>query len=366
MDLDFESEKFKQLLTDNEEKIKSHSNEIVKTNEFKRLYSFLDSFVHENINKDFIVLLFEKQSIKKIPNECTSILKLIKEESTLYNFIYINSNLKVSRHVKRELPKQSNDSRRCLTSLSGSTKVVFLLSPDGINYFINKEDFGDGIFYSLDSLKSYKERRTIDNIEDLFDNFRKLLRERSVYESFFVSKSHLLSLKKDLDNKLTDKIFVKQYKHLLNNRPEDRFRECLRKYLKDNLRVNLINKEFMLETLKRLDIVMYDESGNNIFFIEVKWVGQSIKSDGKSFGLSFSEKDIVPDAYIQTTNYLMDLNNDNQNVKKGFLVVFDARKDDLADTGVSFEEDKLPPKNLKHLYKFKKIDDFRVKNDLPA
>lgn len=47
-------------------------------------------------------------------------------------------------------------------------------------------------------------------------------------------------------------------------------------FLKEKLKVFFVQKEVMLESLKRLDIAMIDEDGEGLYFIEIKWVGTSI------------------------------------------------------------------------------------------
>src|SRR5690606_21096099 len=133
--------------------------------------------------------------------------------------------------------------------------------------------------------------------------------------------------------------FIADYKHLLRNKPENTFRDDLREFLKFNLRVTQV-KEFLLENMKRLDIYLYDEFGE-IYLIEVKWVGQSIHPQGKKVGISFDGRDINPKAFFQVLDYLEELDNKGQNIVRAYLVVFDARKEDLNDTGNDFNDSLL-------------------------
>lgn len=127
-----------------------------------------------------------------------------------------------------------------------------------------------------------------------------------------------------------------------------------------------IPKEGMLENLKRLDIVMIDEDGQGLYFIEVKWVGTSIHPSGKDFGTEYKAKPrIVPDAFKQSTEYITELLAENIDVKLGYLAVFDARNETLPDTGVGMSIDKIPEKDRPSFYKHIKIDDFRVINEHP-
>jgi len=68
----------------------------------------------------------------------------------------------------------------------------------------------------------------------------------------------------------------------------------------------------------------------------------------------------------QALDYLEELDNKGENIVRAYLVVFDARKDDLKDTGDNFDDSKLTPIQQKHFRKFEKIKDLRVKNTHPS
>ncbi|MBP1615733.1 MAG: hypothetical protein H6Q13_3181, partial [Bacteroidetes bacterium] len=195
---------------------------------------------------------------------------------------------------------------------------------------------------------------------------RQRLKSRDVYNKFFVSKSHLLSLKTDMGSQLDDKKYIYDNKQLLENKPEDKFREDLRFFLSEKLKANFLSKEYILENFKRLDIFILDESGYELYLIEVKWVGISINPSGKKTGTSYSERDIVPNAVKQTVGYLRQLFDEQKNIKLGYLAVFDARKEDLPDTGNSINNLCFENEDAIHFRKFRKIADFRVLNEHPA
>src|SRR5690606_14624208 len=136
-----------------------------------------------------------------------------------------------------------------------------------------------------------------------------------------------------------EKKFISDYKHILRNRPEDTFRDDLRLFLTYHIKISQV-KEFLLENMRRLDIYLYDEYGE-IYLIEVKWVGHSIHQEGKKFGTMFDSKDITPKAFFQSLEYLEELDKKGENIVRAYLVVFDARKENLDDTGKNFDKSSL-------------------------
>jgi hypothetical protein len=63
---------------------------------------------------------------------------------------------------------------------------------------------------------------------------------------------------------------------------------------------------------------------------------------------------------------LEELDNKRENIVRAYLVVFDARKEDLPDTVENFDKSKLNEIQLKQYRKFEKIKDLRVKNFHPS
>ena len=102
---------------------------------------------------------------------------------------------------------------------------------------------------------------------------------------------------KDLKSTLSEKDFIEANKHLVKNKPESYFRDDLLGYLQDVMRAR-VSKEFTLNDNDRIDILVQDEAGLGIYFIEVKWVGTSIHPSGKKISslsnptLKLSPKDI--------------------------------------------------------------------------
>ncbi|MFY7845939.1 MAG: hypothetical protein ACOVQV_12525, partial [Chryseobacterium gambrini] len=207
-------------------------------------------------------------------------------------------------------------------------------------------------------------KKDISQINDVLIQYQESLRDRKFYCKFFIGLSHLKSLHKDLNEPNDEKTFISNYKHLLRNKPENTFRDDLRQFLSFNLKISQV-KEFILENMRRLDIYLYDEYGE-IYLIEVKWVGQSVHNAGKKIGTSYDSNDINPDAFVQALDYLEELDNKGENIVRAYLVVFDARKDNLDDTGKDFDSSVLTPTQTKYYRKFEKIKDLRVRNFHPS
>lgn len=120
-------------------------------------------------------------------------------------------------------------------------------------------------------------------------------------------------MKKDLNSMVGEEQFIKDHCHLLNNKPEDRLRENLRHFLNMRLKATLLTKEYILANFNRLDIFILDESGTELYLIEVKWVGECISAEGKKISkTSFDETDINPKAVIQSVKYLKQLHYEKQ------------------------------------------------------
>lgn len=372
MDFNFKNNNFQSILKQKREEIlKRTTLGIQESSKFKQLYSSLVSYLKNNAFTDFKAILISKENIEELPDSFYDILEdtLNSDTGIFNNYLILDSQLSIidkARDSKYSI--DSNDVRKLYVELSKSY-VIFLLQPqEAISLFIDGEDFIEGVFLSLKDMQSYTSKRDITKIVELFDEYQTHLKNRCIYNKFFISKSHLKSLKKDLKSTISEDKFIEEFCHLLENKPEDRFREDLRHFLKDRLKANLLAKEHVLANFKRLDIFILDESGTELYLIEVKWVGECVSADGKSISTTaYSEKDINPNAVIQSVKYLKQLDSEKENIKLGFLVVFDARKDqNLTDTVNNFDEKLLEEEHRKHYKKFRKVKDFKVKNLHPS
>ncbi|MBD2792592.1 hypothetical protein ID852_17585 [Xenorhabdus sp. 42] len=370
MDFNFKNNSsFKDLIKAKEKEIlKRTLNSFQETNEFKIFYNALLSYLNSRERLDMKLLLITKEDIFKL-----SVDFYINLESSLdsdigiqYNSLFLNHKMEIVQYDKVSTKSDSNEARKLYAELSKDYLVFLLLPGKVIKYFIDGDDFGDGIFFTMADYISYDEKRPIERINELFIQYRQQLAIRNTYCKFFLSKSHIKSLRKDMNSSLDEKKFIEKYNYLLNNKPEDLFREDLRLFLNGKLKAVLLSKELILENFKRLDIVMLDESGSDFYLIEVKWVGTSVHHEGKMIGTSYDESDITPAAIKQSVSYINQLHKERKNIKIAYLAVFDAREDqDQRDTGTNINEDILDEEDKKFFNQFRKIDDFKVKNFHP-
>ena len=108
-----------------------------------------------------------------------------------------------------------------------------------------------------------------------------------------------------------------------------------------------------------------DKIEKAIYIIEVKWLGQAISPEGVGPGTTYSQAHIVPEAFNQTLDYIRLLTGDGRDVKKGYLVVFDARAGIHAETGDFMSADDYSEENRGYIRKFVKVQDIKVKNTRP-
>lgn len=360
---------FKDLIKSKEKEIMKRTlNSFQETNEFKAFHGALLTYLNSRERQDIKALLITKEHVVNlVPSFYPKLQSSLDSDIGIqYNSLILDSNMDITGHEMIYSKGDSNEARKLYAELSKEYLVFLLLPGKVIKYFIDGDDFGDGIFFSIADYISYDEKMPIQRINELFIEYRQQLTVRNTYCKFFISKSHLKSLRMDMKATLDEKRFIEKYKYILQNKPEDLFREDLRLFLTGKLKANFVAKESILENFKRLDIVMLDESGNDTYLIEVKWVGTSIHGDGKKLGTSYDESDITPAAIKQSVSYINQLNKERKNIKIAYLAVFDAREDqDLRDTGTNIKEDILDEEDKKFFNQFRKIEDFKVKNFHP-
>ncbi len=360
---------FKDLLKRNRNVISdTRLNGLETTDKFKLMQSLIKAMSDNYPNNSIKFIVISEEDLQNLTNNADSAIdQLFKEPSFVQNcHIVIDSNFMI-QEVNNDHHEDNNETRRIFTQMSKDGVVVFMVLPDGIiNYFVDGRDGGDSIFYENSTLHSFNRKKPISELKSVLEEYRKHLKFRNTYSKFFVEKSHLRSLRTDLKSGLSEEQFIKANKQLLRNAPEDCFRDDLRMFLKENLKVFFVQKEVMLESLNRLDIAMIDEDGMGLYFIEVKWVGTSIHQLGKKIGTTYNAKPrIVPDAFKQSIAYITELLSEEKDFKSGYLAVFDARDEELPDTGADMTIDQIPEKDRSSYYRCIKLDDFRVINEHP-
>lgn len=337
---------------------------IQNTEYFKIFHSSLVSYISSRDIKEFKVILMSKNDMSLLSDGYyEKLCQVLDSDNTVFNsHVILNGSLDIVSSYNESSPKNSGDARKIYLEISKSY-ITFVIHPGkNLSFFIDGDEFGEAIFYTNDELLSYQKMVDVSEMPSLFDEYRKHLMLRNNYNKFFIPKSHLESLRVDLKSSLDNEKFVDSHKHLLNNKPEDLFREDLRHFLQSKLRAKFLSREVILENFKRLDIFLIDESGSGLYLIEVKWVGTSISKCGKKIGTSYDESDIYPDAIKQTVNYINQLHFEDKNIKIGYLAVFDARLEAIDDTKTDLKSLSLEESAVA---KFRRLPNFRVYNQHP-
>ncbi len=345
---------------------------------FKKFRTNLYTYKDMHPLTGFVSVLIDREHIKLLIDNCTeNLFESINQcIATAHNHLIVDHTCSI---ISTELKHFDSSQKAKSIYLELSKKwCVFVIKKVDIHYFVDGDDVGEIIFFTKEEEARYKERKSVTQLSEIFDQYRIKLSQRDSYSKFFVSNSSKKALLKllitdgkaltETDPKKQKKVeerFLLDNKQLLENKPEDRFREDLRKYLDDQLKATVeVTREHLLENLKRIDILITDEYGD-LYLIEVKWVGTSVHSGGGEIGITFKDSDINPDAIVQTIDYLWQLQQQNKYIKMGYLVVFDARDANLPDTVATFEIAKLKPQSATFYSRFMKIKDFRVINQHP-
>ncbi len=367
-EFNFKDDSFKQLLKQKESQIHIRTdNGIQETDNFKNLHRSLITFHNKRSIKDYTAFLITKEEIENLIEDYSEklFLNLDSQLCIINNHLLFDRNLDVKDSERKEI-KNNNEARKYYLELSKDV-CVFLINPKGVHYFVDGNDIGETIFFTLDTLNTYNGLKEITEIVEIFNEYRQHLKNRDIYSKFFASKSSKASLCKHQIKKPTIEDyegFLNKHKQLLENKPEVRFRDDLLAFLKRTLKANVLAKEYLLDNLKRLDIYINDDYGE-LYLIEVKWVGISMHPKGQKIGTGYTASSINPAAVLQSVNYIKQLNEENKNIKLGYLAVFDARYEDLPDTLDTFDENLITTDLKKFRSKYIKIPDFRVINVHP-
>ena len=360
---------FKEYLSGKKQDIYYRTNDgVQETEPFRRLLSILTQCRRKIEEQDFRLILISKEDLSSLcDNAYDQAIELFRHATFLTSrTVIVDANMTIQNSNNDPFPNGDNDARRYFTSLATDDMVVFHVAPNAmVNYFIDGKDYGDGIFYTRAAMNSYEELKSIEHLHEVLDDYRIHLTRQDTYMKFFVTKASLRALYAILKPDGTEETFVNAHSCLLNNKPEEIFREDIRNYITRHMKV-VVTREVTLEDLNRLDIELTDEAGQDLYFIEIKWVGQSIHSSGQKLGTQYKSKPrIYPDAVKQVVSYIDELLSEDKNIKLGYLAVFDARKDDMPDTGTGININDLPENHHKHFHRFVKLPDFRVKNINP-
>ncbi|MBR4560670.1 MAG: hypothetical protein IKO23_01990 [Bacteroidales bacterium] len=363
------NEEFKHMLDSRKQDILQRTSDgVQETPQFQRLFSILAECRRKNEERDFRLILISNDDLSNLCSDAAEKAhSLFRHPVFLTNrTVYVDAQLSIRNCNNDPFPIGENNARRYFASLTNEGLVAFHIAPNAtVNYFIQGRDYGDGVFYTREALLSYEERKTIEHLENVLDDYRIHLTHQDAYLKFFVDKTGLRALHALTNSSEHIDAFISANKHVLKNKPEYLFQEDIRNYINQHMRV-VVTREVVLENLDRLDIELTDQGGNDLYFIEIKWVGESIGPNNDSIPTKFdAQPRIRPNAVRQVAGYIDQLLKENKNIKYGYLAVFDARKEDLDDTGKDITETDLPEGLRKHYPRFVKLKDFRVKNVNP-
>ncbi|MEX0597319.1 MAG: hypothetical protein WD512_12565 [Candidatus Paceibacterota bacterium] len=375
---DFEG--LKELLDQKQAAIKKRTTTgIHEESNFKRLLAACNSYRDKRPHTGIISLIMSVESIKISHSSSVETLYSSLDECVhkACNHVSIDEEFNFTSSEKIHT-SNSNEIKEVYRELSKDGYCVIVIGAELTSYLIDGDFVGEAIFFTKEDLESFEKRKDVTDLIELFEDYRKHVKIRPVYQNFFVSNSGKKALFSHLINdgqmpdpgnkdnyKKSEKEFLDKYKNLLENKPEDRFRENLRKYLEANLKGTIsVTKEHILENFKRIDIFINDEFGD-LYLIEVKWIGLSIHASGKKLGTEYNPSDINPEAIKQTILYLSELFENKKDIKIGYLVVFDAREGETEDSVPNFNELSFPDQLEKFSYRFKKIPDIKVLNKHP-
>ena len=368
--MDFENATFRNEILSVKERVEQFAAEPILDNfSFKLLRSLFISEMAKSPYVDMKSISISTDELAKLSDDLDVQVKaLFSSDAFIKNrHIVIDNQMSVIAVNNEEFAKDSSQAIQMYSEASRDGKIIFLLSYNNtLSFFINGHNYG-ALFATAEDLALYNKRKTVDELDQVFEDYRNHhITDSNNYQKFFVSLTELRSLHKDLDSKLSEKDFIDENRHLVKNRPESYFRDDLLGYLQNVMRAT-VSKEFTLNDNDRIDILVQDEAGLGIYFIEVKWVGTSIHRSGKTIGSSADPNpNVVPEGYQQTIRYIKELTDMSYKVKLGYLVVFDARKDDAeGDTGDGRSLDMLEESYKKYERQFRKVADFRVVNEKP-
>lgn len=371
MNYDFGGEEFKSQLKQKSNEIGERlSNTIIDSPNFLLLRNLLKAASDNYRVNDYHCLTISETDFLRLPEDMDEkVAALFKEPVFIKHYhVEIGQDFSILSNDDSVPSHNNNEVRRYYTELSKNRIVIFLFtSGQDVNYFVGGIDGGNNIFYTKEEADSYIKKKKANELENVLEDYRVHLRQRDTYEKFFITKSMLNILYESLKiAKKNEKSFKKENGYLLFNKPESRFRDDLYFYLKSEMQA-IINREDFQDDENRLDISVMDNFGTGIYLLEIKWIGKSISADDKGFGTEFSPTPHKVAEWVnQTVGYIKQKSDEHANIKNGYLVVFDARLNDITTDydqmiSVNVLEEDLKP----FFYRFKKINDFRVKNTTP-
>ncbi len=298
------------------DELKESASAGISLNETKRIdivISQFQKFWQANKGRRILYIFVLPSDIERI-NLSTTFGKLAEIEKQLGIANWFEFDMEGQYHIYTN--DYSNDQECEFAEYSNcKKKYVFFFGHEGVDFW------KDGVkkhkanrLYSYDDINRYREKAVISNISNVIENYEKFyLSQKTNVCKFFESKRY------------HDDIGDRSYSILLN-RPENLMRDDLKNYLNDNVQ-GTFNIEYKLNSGNLVDIYT-EQSGNELYIFEVKWLGKSICNGSKSRFTIYDSKQIKK-GIIQTLEYVKEIfeNMANAHLRQAYLVVFDARAD---------------------------------------
>ncbi|AEV29063.1 hypothetical protein SpiGrapes_1249 [Sphaerochaeta pleomorpha str. Grapes] len=197
----------------------------------------------------------------------------------------------------------------------GHNMCLFFFGFEGVDFWMNGiKKKKKNRLYSYNDLKLYNKKFMINDIEKVFGDYNQFyLSQKTNVTKFFESK------------RFHDEIKDTTYS-ILKNRPENLMRDDLKNYLNEHVQ-GTFSIEYKLNSGNLVDIYT-EQGGNELYILEVKWLGKSICNGAKSEYTIYEGKRIK-EGIIQTLQYAQEIVDtmNPESLRQAYLVVFDARAD---------------------------------------
>jgi|GEM_PF-4115844 len=357
------SEELRNLIAKSRTSIRNKTSiDLTSSESFLRLLSLVQSYGRK-ASQMFFIVIDEANLSQLVFDKISDNL-----ESQLFAFLRTKNIIEVDNEFNivdsaYERLTDSTSARRLFIEMSTKGKCILLISKltPLPHYFIRGTEVGEATFFTEADYRKYQELRDINDYEIVINEFREELKKYHVYSNFFVPRSCLVAL------------FSKGGYHgkenILRNKPEDHLRNALKDYLTKNIKrtFNIYREPQMDSSSRRVDIISEDDFGN-IYFFEIKWIGQSINDDNSRVSTRYDSERVI-EGTEQTLQYIKEFLESNKNVSVGCLVVFDARQEKINYEDI--QEYQNAVSEVKSKYKdyiqfYQKIDDLHIDNTNPT
>lgn len=231
------------------------------------------------------------------------------------NIIEVNNVLQITRQQNQHF-KTSAEAKQFYKASSRDGFVVVFFGKEAVDYFIKGENIGElNLFYCTEDLTRFSEKKDISQIYEVLQSYEQThLTNQSEYMVFFADNSTL----RRIDQSLTSR-------NILKNKPEKFMRDHLKNFLNERMR-HTFGIEIELSASKR-ELDIFTEVNGEFYFFEIKWLGQSISDCGTKLSTSYGDAR-AREGVTQTLEYIDELlTTMGNNVRAGYLVLFDARDD---------------------------------------